>query len=237
MDPSITEPATQDPGVVEATQPEEQPATAETTPVTEPTSTPTEPTEQPAEEPAQSDNSADDFDYEAWLEKKGIDPASPEGKAAIAKSWREMEQKMHQTTQKASEIEKQLTSAPVDIESDNPLVQQLAEEVVNMKRVTQVREFMQENKITEAQNLAMGKWLEENPTKRDMVNAGYLSLQEAYDLSGIGRQDTTAIKDQGAKEALEGLATQQRGTAPQSSASTSKPAPAEDPILAELKSD
>jgi hypothetical protein len=237
MDPTTTEPATQEPGVVETTQPEEQPATAVTTPVTEPT-TPTETATEPTGEPATpADNSADDFDYEAWLEKKGIDPASPEGKAAIAKSWREMEKKMHQTTQQSSELEKQLTSAPVEVDSDNPLVQQLAEEVVQMKRVTQVREFLRDNNITEAQNLAMGEWLNNNPVKRDMVNAGYLSLQEAYELSGVGRQDTAAIKDKGAREALEGLATQQRGTAPQSSATSNAPAPKEDPILAELKSD
>lgn len=233
MEESTTEAVTQEQAPIPA-QPDEQRAEAETTPDSEPT-TPTEPTEQPSE-PVQADNS-DDFDYEAWLEKKGIDPASPEGKAAIAKSWREMEKKMHQSTQQSSELEKQLTSAPVDVDTDNPLVEQLATEVVQMKRVAQVREFMQDNNITEAQNLAMGKWLEENPIKRDMVNAGYLSLQDAFELSGVGRQDTAAIKDQGARAALEGLATQQRGTAPQGAATASRPAPAEDPILAELQSD
>lgn len=233
MDPTTTEPATQEPGVEPTTQPEEQPATAVTTPVTEPT-TPTPPTE--PTEPAPAENLDESSDPTAFWQKKGIDISTPEGLAKATQSYQESEKRMHQSTQKMSEIEKQLTQEPVEVDSDNPLVQRLANKVVQMERVTTVREFMQDNGITEEQNKAMGQWLVDNPVKRDLINSGDLTLQEAYVLSGIGDKDPTALKDEGKREALESLATKQRSTAPSGGAVLTTAPTDKDPILDVLRS-
>lgn len=233
MDESTTEVVTQEQAPVTA-QPDEQHAEAETTPTSEPT-TPTDPTTEPVDEPAPADNSDSDFDYEAWLEKKGIDPASPEGKAAIAKSWREMEKKMHQTTQQSSELEKQLTSQPPQV-SDDPMVQSLANEVFNMRMQNEAKEFIRENNVSDEQRLEFVKYLQDNPVKQQLVDNGYMSVSEAYALSGVGKQDTNAIEQTGGRKALETLANQQRTTAPKGSATTQAPA-ASDPILEELLKD
>ncbi|MFE7720101.1 hypothetical protein ACFU44_13790 [Nocardia rhizosphaerihabitans] len=228
MDPkTTTEPATQDPGVT-VTQPEEQPATAVTTPEPEPTTTPTE-------EPAPAENPSEE-DHAAWLASKGIDLSTPEGQAKAAKSWREAEKAMTQKSQAASELAKQLQQTPVAVESDNPLVQQLAEEVIQMKRQQNIATFAASVNLTTDQELKMAQYMVENPDTAKLVNAGYMTLDQVYKLSDANTSDPTVIKQQGGKEALEKLANKQRATAPVGNATIPQP-PTVDPILAVLTSD
>jgi hypothetical protein len=171
---------------------------------------------EPAANPA--DNSDDDLsDY--WS-KKGIDISTPEGQVAAAKSYREAEKAMHRKGQEASELSKQLTEAPVIVNSEDELVKQLANEVVTMKRAQSVNEFKESVSLTAEQERKMADYLTENPDKVQLVNGGYMSLKEVYTLSGANAPDAEALKKQGEQAALQELATRQRTTAIQGAAST-----------------
>lgn len=232
MDPTTTEPATQEPGVT-PTQPEEQPATAVTTPVTEPT--PTTPSE-PAEEPAPAENSQESEDPTAFWAKKGIDITTPEGLAKATQSYSEAEKRMHQTTQRSSELEKQLTQSPYEQVSNDPTAQKALETAAAVQMELQVERWKSTNSVTPEQDVAMGEYLKNNEDKAYMLKNGYLSLDDIGAMSGAFKQDTEALKSVGKKEALESLANKQRATAPKGSASVATSAD-EDPILAALQSD
>jgi hypothetical protein len=225
MDNPQPEAATQEPGVV-TTQPDEQIAEAVTTPEEPQSTTPT------TEEPAPADNSAEE-DHAAWLASKGIDLSTPEGQAKAAKSWREAEKAMTQKSQAASELAKKLQANPVSVNTDNPLVQELAQEVVSMKRQQNVAQFASSVNLTSDQEAKMAEYLTANPNKIELVNAGYMTLNEVYQLSGANSSDPGTIKKQGGQEALEKLANKQRATAPVGNATTQATPPV-DPIAAAL---
>jgi hypothetical protein len=219
MDETTTDAATQDTGVEDySTQPEEQPAEAVYTPG-EPITTDSE--EEP-EAPA-PDNSTDDFDYESWLAKKQIDPSTPEGKAQIAKSWRELEKKMHATTQQASELEKQVNSQPLADATTDPAVQEALTRAARVETTLAVERWKSQNGITAEQDTALGQYLVENPQKAWLVKNGHLSYDDVYAMSGVGKTDPAALKQAGGKEALQALANKQRATSPTGNATSSAP--------------
>lgn len=191
---------------------EQQPEEAVTT-TTEPT-----PTDPPTEGPAPADNPEED-DLSDYWSKKGIDISTPEGQAKAAKSYREAEQAMHRKNQEASELSKQLTDQPVHVDSDDPLVQQLANKVVTLERSQNVAKFVDNVKLTSAQEQVMSEYLTQNPQKVQMVNAGLMSLEDVYTLSGAGKEDPTSLKQAGRAEAIQELADKQRATAASGSAS------------------
>lgn len=213
-------------------QPVEQPAEAVTTADSEP--------QQPEQEDAtpeapaeQADNADDLTDY--WA-KKGIDITTPEGQAAAAKSYREAEQALSRKAQEASQLKKSLVDQPVTVDSDNPLVQSLAEEVVTMKRQALIDTFTSKVNMTSEQEAQFAKYIIDT-NKADLINGGYLTLEEAYKLSGVGSVDPSTYKSQGKKEALQTLANKQTATAPKGNATTMAPPPQGDPILDVLRSD
>ena len=201
----------------------------------EPPETPADPSDEPATPAQVEDGNTDDFDFNAWLEKKGIDPATPEGREQIAKSWRGMEQKMHKTTQQASEFEKQVNAQPINVDTDNALLQQMAEEQANLKTALAIRDWKTANNITDEQDQKLGEYVTANQDKAWLYKNGYLSLNDLYAMSGIGKIDTSSVKQQGKQEALEQLANKQRATAVASAAaSPAAPSAGFDPIAAAL---
>lgn len=213
-------------------QPVEQPAEAVTTADSEP--------QQPEQEDAtpeapaeQADNADDLTDY--WA-KKGIDITTPEGQAAAAKSYREAEQALSRKAQEASQLKKSLVDQPVTVDSDNPLVQSLAEEVVTMKRQAMIDSFTSKVNMTSEQEAEFAKYIIDT-NKADLINGGHLTLEEAYKLSGVGSVDPSTYKSQGKKEALQTLANKQTATAPKGSATTNAAPQKGDPILDVLLSD
>lgn len=223
-DTTTTEEATQSQGV-DQTQPEgEQATTAEGQ--NEQTAT----TEQETTEPAQADNPDD---WQGWLQAKGVDPTDPDAVGKVAKMAREAEKAMHGKAQKASELKKTLESQPAGQVSENPLTQQLFEEVVALKRSTATRDFKSEVKLTPAQEAKMVDYLASNPEKVQLINAGYMSLKDAYTLSGAGSIDPEAAKREGKQEALQQLANKQRVTSVSGDARTpGVTPPKDDPFLA-----
>lgn len=234
MDESTTDAATQDTGAEVTAQPEEQLAEAAKT---DSESTNTEETQATEETVDQTTTSEDDFDYDSWLEKKGIDPSTPEGKAQIAKSWREMEKKMHQSTAQASELEKQVNAQPLDVDTDNELVRQALEKSNKLETTMAIREWKQTNNITPEQDEALGQYVVSNPDKAYLLKNGYLSYDDILSMSGVKNQDFSEAKKQGSREALQDVANKQRTTAINGSASQQAPAAKEDPLLAILRSD
>ena len=235
MSETTTDAATQDTGVTpDVTQPDEQPAEAVTTPVSEPT------TAQEDEPTTDVDNSTvdeDSFDFNAWLEKKGIDPSTPEGKEQIAKSWRAMEKKMHQSTQKASELEKAALEAPLEVDTDNELVRQALQKADAAETTLKIQQWKQQNGITQEQDEAIGQYVTDNPNVGYLYRNGHLTLDQLYAMSGVGTTDASAAKAQGAQEALEKLANKQRAATPTGAATSASTPTSVDPILAALRSD
>lgn len=210
-------------------QPVEQPAEAVTTPDSEPT----QPEEEEADDaPAEADN-ADDLS--SYLASKGIDLSTPEGQAKLAKSYREAEAALSRKSQEASQLKKSLDQ-PVHVDSDNQMVQSLAQRVVTMERQKNIDSFTSKVNMTGEQEEAFAQYIVDT-NKADLINGGYLSLEEAYKLSGVGDTDPAAFKAEGKKEALQQLANKQTATAPRGNATTTAAPPKADPILEVLQSD
>jgi len=209
-----TDAPVQDEGAITAQPPVEQQAEAET-PVQEPTDTSTQ-------EPAEADNSAED-DLSDYWNKKGIDITTPEGQAQAAKSYREAEKAMHQKSQQASELEKQINGPTVDPDASRAdqayaIAQQLQNEKV-------IREWKESNNVTKEEDDAMGEYAKANPRTAELLVNGQLTLDEFRAIAVPGQKvDTSAIKQEGGQEALEKLANKQRATAVQGNASSSTPA-------------
>jgi hypothetical protein len=218
MDETTTTATTQDTGVDNTTQPEEQQTAAVTT------EQDTNNTEQ-GESTTESDTSSttitetDEDDLSDYWSKKGIDISTPEGQLKAAKSYREAEKAMHSKSQKASELAKQLDK-PVQVDTDNPLLESLAQRFVAMERTQNIEKFVGQVNLTTEQENKMATYLIDNPEKADLVNQGYLSLQDLYTISGAKEPvDTSKIKKQGAQEALETLRNKQATTVPRGNAS------------------
>jgi len=218
-------PAAQDDGVVTTTEPTSAETTTEAVTTTaEPSTTTTE-----TSEPSNDDDNS-------WLQNKGIDLSTPEGQAKAIKSWREAEKAMHQSTAKASELEKTLTTQP-----DPPLdangnaadpMTQLAMKVQAMETAQAVNNFFISNPDAKALEGAMTKIVTDNPTIGELVKNGYLNIGQLYAMAkGSDASLEDRLKKDGGHEALEEVAKRQRGSAVQGKATSSDLGSGEKPDL------
>lgn len=236
MEESTTDATVQEQAAIES-QPEEQHAEAEQTPTSEP-STPEaqETSSEPSQEPAAAENSEEsDIDPVEYWAKKSIDVTTPEGQAAVTKAYRESVGKMNDSNRQANELARQLAGSAPQV-SDDPLVQQLANEVFQMRIDADTKDFIREKNVSKDQMVAFASYLQANPAKEQLINAGYLDVREAYELSGVGKSDPKVHEDKGAKKALENLATSARATAPSGGASSPASNHEVDPIMEVLRS-
>ena len=218
MDETTTDAATQDPGVVPTTQPEEQPAEAVLATPSEPT-----PTDPPTEEPAVADNSDVDEDPSAYWSKKGIDITTPEGQAQAAKSYREAEKAMHEKGQRASELERQI-STQATVDPDASEAQRALAIATQLQNKAVIETWKVQNNISAEEDKAMGAYAKANPQTAELLTSGLLTLDEFRAIAVPAKPvDTTAIKKQGGQEALESLANKQRATAVAGNAVNSAP--------------
>jgi hypothetical protein len=186
---TTTEPVVQEAEGVQETQPEvEQTATAESN-VTE-DSSPTEPSE--------------GDDLSKWAESKGINLEDPESVQKLAKSYREAEKKLHETTQTKSELEKQLVpsdSVPQYTPDGNLDVYS---EVQNVKTQLNLQNFYMENPEARGYDEKMAQIAIEKPELGLYAkNSGDFSVLLAMAKQGDERRE-------GGREALERLADKQR---------------------------
>lgn len=186
---TTTEPVVQEAEGVQETQPEvEQTETAESN-VTE-DSSPTEPSE--------------GDDLSKWAESKGINLEDPESVQKLAKSYREAEKKLHETTQTKSELEKQLVPADgvPQYTPDGNL--DVYSEVQNVKTQLNLQNFYMENPEARSYDEKMAQIALEKPELGLYAkNSGDFSVLLAMAKQGDERRE-------GGREALERLADKQR---------------------------
>lgn len=186
---TTTEPVVQEAEGVQETQPEvEQTETAESN-VTE-DSSPTEPSE--------------GDDLSKWAESKGINLEDPESVHKLAKSYREAEKKLHETTQTKSQLEKQLVPADgvPQYTPDGNL--DVYSEVQNVKTQLNLQNFYMENPDARDYDEKMAQIALEKPELGLYAkNSGDFSVLLAMAKQGDERRE-------GGREALERLADKQR---------------------------
>jgi len=172
-------------------------------------------------QPTPTGNTANDKEAtEEWLRSKGLDPEDPEAFKKAANMAYNSEKLMSRTQQKSNlELERQLTSQPPQVSND-PQVQALADEVFNLRMQQTAKDFIANNNVNAEQKSQFIEFLQKNPDKQQLVDYGYMTVDEAYTLSGVGKSDTNAIKAEGGRETLEKLANQQRASSPTSNATT-----------------
>lgn len=195
-----------------------QPVVAEpTTAATEPSVAPTEPEPaQPSVEPSK-DAPSDDDELSSWAEKKGLTLDSDNAKKA-AKMAREAERAMHQKAQRASELEKSIsTKSDEYAEEVAQVTGQDPELVKRLQRIEvreSVRDFWDANPDARQYESQMIELLQTKPHL-----AGDLESLYASALVKSGNLD--AVKSQGKREALESLAHKQQAAVPTGNATNS----------------
>lgn len=212
-EPTTTAPDELDAGAITA-EPEEV--------VTEAAAESAEPQTTEATEPSEDDTSG-------WLQKKGIDPSDPAAIAKVAEMARNAERKMHESTNKASQLEKSLKT---DIQTavnngDDDTVNRLAAEVQALKTKDAVTTFLSTGspeEIAEKKELepVMGQLIADDPQLGALVKSGYLSLDHLYALAkGSDASREAKLKQDGGREALEKVADRTSAKAVVGSATTS----------------
>ena len=178
----------------------------------------------------------------AWLEKKGIDPGSPEALAKVAEMYRNAEKAMHQSTTKASELEKALTSGetvqpdysgiPTEV-LEHPFVQTLVDRLDRVEQTTstltleqQVGSFFATNPDAKALEAKMAEIVTTRPEIGQLVRNGYLNLKDVYSMAAAESGSIEDAKAEGGREALQQVASKQQARAVVGSATNSGVSPA-----------
>lgn len=195
------------------TDTESQPEETETKAVA--VETPEEPSQEAPEtpeEPVKADNSKSE--WQDWLEKKGIDPNAPEAVEKLAEIARNSEKKMHESAQKASELEKvtKITDEQIPVDASPSQVDTIRAR--NLELRMDIRDWKDANRDKMDYEPAMVKVLSD-PVKKQLVQEGYLTLDDVYGIAkgtDIGRDEI--VKSQGKREALESLAQKQQAAVP-----------------------
>lgn len=173
--------------------------------------------QQEATEPSENPSGFDD-DTLKWMNAKGIDPASPDALTKLAKSAREAEKAMHSKAQRASELEKSM--ATVYDEHAEVVAEQTGQDPELLKRLQRmevkdtVREFWDSNPDAKQYESEMIEVVKQKPHLAGDLDAIY---------AVVLKNNQQSLKTEGAKEALQSLASKQRATAPTGSAVSSAP--------------
>ncbi len=172
-----------------------------------------------------------------WLKNKGIDPTSPEAVTAIAEKWREAERGMHAKTQKASELERNISNANqqqiTEAAANGTDAAELAlARVAALEVQNSVNNFFLNNPDAKQHEEAMVKIISERPEIGYMVRTGNLGIQDLYAMT-VG-SNIDSIKAQGGQQALQQLANKQTATAVQGAATTSALTPQKGDRLMDL---
>lgn len=158
-------------------------------------------------------------DMSKWAESKGINFDDPDSVQKLAKSYREAEKKLHETTQTKSELEKQLVpaqSGPQFTEDGNLDVYS---EVQNVKTQLNLQNFYMENPDARTYDEKMAQVALDKPELGLYAkNSGDFSV-----LLAIAKQDDE--RKNGGREALEKLADKQRAAVAGASATVQTSSP------------
>lgn len=160
-------------------------------------------------EPATADNSTTE-----WLKKKGVDPSSPEAIEKVAEMARNAEKAMHEKAQKASELEKTAKITEEQIPLDATPQERDNVRVRNLELKFDIQAWKQSNPDKLAHEDEMVEVLSD-PIKRELVQGGYISLDDVYSMAIGSNPDTIAnVKSQAKKDTLQSLAQKQQAAVP-----------------------
>lgn len=212
MDPQpTTDPVTPATGAEEPAQPVSEPTAPAATEPTEPATT-------------TEGNEAATDDNLKFLQSKGIDPKDPDIVTKLAKMYSEAEKAMHESNQKASQLQNALSTPDptTQQQSDDP-VAALTAEVQAMKLTTNVNTFFTSNPDAKTYEPKMAEIVTGNPTMGALVKAGYLSVEQLYQMAkGSDNSRENDLKTQGGREALQKVADKQQARAVNGHATTSE---------------
>ncbi len=157
----------------------------------------------PVESSDSSDSTSND-DLSKWAESKGLNLEDPESVQKLAKSYREAEKKLHETTQTKSELEKQLVPPGNEYQFTPDGNLDVYSEVQNVKTQLNLQNFYMENPDARTYDEKMAEIALEKPELGLYAkNSGDFSVLLALAKQGDERQ-------QGGREALQKLADKQQ---------------------------
>lgn len=201
----------------------------------ETTDAPEQQTEQPSEPTEGASQPSEDDQLASWAEKKGLTLDSDNAKKA-AKMAREAEKAMHQKAQRASELEKSLSTTSDEYAEQTAL--QTGQDPELLKRLQRVevkeavRDFWSENPEAKQYEPQMIELIQQKPHL-----AG--DLESLYATALVKSGNLAAVKSQGKREALESLAHKQQAAVPTGNATnpgiTPKAKPFEELSIAEME--
>ena len=218
MDTPTTEPVAPED---DAIMPDEQSSAAAQSPNDETVAaaTPAEPTntntdEEPAEEADNSEESDSEYaNLKEWADKKGFDLTTEEGQAKAWKSMREAEKRMHDSTVKASSLEKTIGEAAkeADVVNEDSEWQQ---RVKALELKDSVNTFFTQDGIDKDMRPKMAEYASANPNVSYLVESGYLTISDLYNMvRGADPTLAAQLKAKGGKEALEKVVSKQQAKA------------------------
>lgn len=164
----------------------------------------------------------------AWLQNKGIDPSDPEAVAKVAKMYRDAEKAMHSSAQEKAQLQQALSQPPAPENYTDPAtgqvdpVAQLQQTVQAMQTKQTVDDFFSSNPDAKAYEESMIKIVTDSPAMSQLVQAGYLSVPQLYQMArGADPSIEAKARTEGGREALQKVADKQSSKAVQGNATSS----------------
>lgn len=183
---------------------------------------PTEATAENAEPSEQATTQQESFDndLEDWAAKKGLD-ISDENARKAAQMARDSQREFTKTRQQASELDRSLEG---DVQDEGVgLEAQMAEFLATQRREKALSQFKEQNPDWQQHEGKMAELALEQVntpqgpvTRGQLINAGVMSVQDLYAIAKGSNLDS--VKEQGAREALNDVATKQRAATPSGAA-------------------
>ena len=156
------------------------------------------------EDSSPTEATSSDEDLSKWAESKGLNLEDPESVQKLAKSYREAEKKLHETTQTKSELQKQLVPPGNEVQFTPDGNLDVYSEVQNMKTQLNVQNFYIENPEARSYDEKMAEIAISKPELGLYAKTtGDFSV-----LLALAKQND--VKAEGGREALEKLADKQR---------------------------
>jgi hypothetical protein len=193
------------------------------------------------QEPVAQSQPAGTDDTAAWLQSKGVDPNDPEAFQKIASMAYNSEKQMTKATQEASQLRRSLGGEESILPPQSGIDPMMQEFIQDYRRDKQINSFKESHPDWSNHESAMVNILSETTpngyTYRQLVNAGFMSLEAVYTMAKAAVPvNTDQIKEQTRQETLQALANTQRAGGGTAHASNSNPqAPSVDPIMEGIK--
>lgn len=182
-----------------------------------------------AEAETQPDQPAVSTELQKYAESQGIPLDSP-GAIKAAEIARKAQGEATRNGLKASELEKATNITEDQIPANAPPETRDNVRIRNMELKMDIQSWKIQNPDKLAHEAEMVKVLSDT-NKRMLVQEGYLSLDDVYNLARAGAPDNSAaVKSEGKREALQSLAHKQQAAVPAGHATNPAATPKEKPL-------